>query len=131
MPYRNDQTPETLEALKNFPTEWNGIKFDGKSLLNSNLIQARNDLLWGGPGGTDTFAVTLALSVPLTTSTPTAPGKKPALVPVVNVPSASIVPASAVDFQVIVVSGIWFPNSSSTSIWKDWVLPISSKVSLG
>ena len=47
MPYRYDQTPETLDALDKFPTEWNGIEFDGKSLLNSNLIKARNDLLWG------------------------------------------------------------------------------------
>lgn len=47
MPHRNDVTPETIEALKNFPAEWNGIQFIGESLLNSNLIKARNDLLWG------------------------------------------------------------------------------------
>ena len=47
MPHRNDITPETIEAIKNFPAEWNGIKFVGESILNSNLIKARNDLLWG------------------------------------------------------------------------------------
>ncbi len=50
MPYRNDQTPETLDAVADWPSEWNGIEFEGMAINNSNLIQARNDLLWGGRG---------------------------------------------------------------------------------
>lgn len=50
MPHSGDVLPQTLEALKAFPTEWNGIEFSGEQLHNFNPIKARNDLLWGGTG---------------------------------------------------------------------------------
>jgi len=50
MPHRNDITPETIKSLGEFPKEWNGIEFQGVQLPNSGIIQARNDLLWGGEG---------------------------------------------------------------------------------
>lgn len=52
MPHRFDITPETIKSLSEFPKEWNGIEFGAADLPNSNLIQARNDLLWGGEGET-------------------------------------------------------------------------------
>lgn len=50
IPHRNDITPETQESLKHWPKEWQGIKFQAKELPNSGIINARNNLLWGGEG---------------------------------------------------------------------------------
>jgi len=50
MPHRNDIVPETLEAVKHWPREWGGIRFEVRDLYNSGIIGARNNLLWGGFG---------------------------------------------------------------------------------
>jgi len=50
MPHRKDITPETVDAIANFPPTWNGIDFVGVGIENSNLIKTRNDLLWGSTG---------------------------------------------------------------------------------
>ena len=72
-----------------------------------------------GSGSIKTPAVAKFVESPLTTSACTALEKEPALVPEVNLPLASTVPASASDVQEIVASVIWFANWSNIShVWK-------------
>lgn len=47
MTHRNDIVPETIKAIEKFPPVWKDIKFIGESIYSTNIIKARNDLLWG------------------------------------------------------------------------------------